>query len=465
MKCTALIKKLNKKKEGEKNLMNGDPTGQSIASYIVIVLILLLANAFFASAELAFVSLNRNKINDMAEKGDRKARRVLKLLEKPDDFLATIQVAITLAGFFNSASASANFVIYFEPLLGSIKGWQTIATIVITLVLSYLTLVLGELFPKQVALQMPEQVARVTSGIIVLVQVVVTPFVWLLSASTGLLKKMSPIDFTKQEETLTRDEMRAILAQSRGQGAIDPSEFTMMEGVLSMDTRLARELMVPRTDTLMLDLDDELNYNVELVLDSPYSRLPVYEDDKDNIIGVLHMKNVLKASKENGFDALDFRSLVNDPLFVPSTIYIDDLLVEFRKQQTHMAILKDEYGGVEGIVTLEDLLEEIVGDIEDEYDEIQRLSRKMDEKNYIVNGKMKLQKFNQLFQTDIESDEVDTIAGYIIEEIGYFPEDEARVSVRIGDYILTTDKVENGRILSVHVEQKPENSEKMIEPE
>ncbi|UJF15942.1 hemolysin family protein [Jeotgalibaca sp. MA1X17-3] len=445
--------------------MNGDPTGQSITSYIVIVLILLLANAFFASAELAFVSLNRNKINDMAEKGDRKARRVLKLLEKPDDFLATIQVAITLAGFFNSASASANFVIYFEPLLGSIKGWQTIATIVITLVLSYLTLVLGELFPKQVALQMPEQVARVTSGIIVWVQIIVTPFVWLLSASTGLLKKMSPIDFTKQEETLTRDEMRAILAQSRGQGAIDPSEFTMMEGVLSMDTRLARELMVPRTDTLMLDLDDELDYNVELVLDSPYSRLPVYEDDKDNIIGVLHMKNVLKASKENGFDALDFRSLVNEPLFVPSTIYIDDLLVEFRKQQTHMAILKDEYGGVEGIVTLEDLLEEIVGDIEDEYDEIQRLSRKMDEKNYIVNGKMKLQKFNQLFQTDIESDEVDTIAGYIIEEIGYFPEDEARVSVRIGEYILTTDKIENGRILSVHVEQKPVDSEEMIETE
>lgn len=445
--------------------MNGDPSGQSITSYIIIVLILLLANAFFASAELAFVSLNRNKISEMAKKGDRKARRVLKLLEKPDDFLATIQVAITLAGFFNSASASANFVIYFEPLLGSIKGWQTIATIIITLVLSYLTLVLGELFPKQVALQMPEQVARVTSGMIVLVQVIVTPFVWLLSASTGLLKKMSPIDFTKQEETLTRDEMRAILAQSRGQGAIDPSEFTMMEGVLSMDTRLARELMVPRTDTLMLDLDDELNYNVELVLDSPYSRLPVYEDDKDNIIGVLHMKNVLKASKENGFDALDFRSLVNEPLFVPSTIYIDDLLVEFRKQQTHMAILKDEYGGVEGIVTLEDLLEEIVGDIEDEYDEIQRLSRKMDEKNYLVNGKMKLQKFNQLFQTDIESDEVDTIAGYIIEEIGYFPEDEARVSVRIGEYILTTDKIENGRILSVHVEQKSIETEEMIDTE
>ena len=434
--------------------MNGDPIGQSILSYILIVLLLLLANAFFASAELAFVSLNRSKIEEMVDKGDRKAKRVLKLLENSDDFLATIQVAITLAGFLNSASASIHFAPYFEPLLGNIKNWQTLATIIITVILSYLTLVLGELFPKQVAIQMPEQIARLTSGVLVIVKGVMTPFVWLLSLTTDLLKKISPIDFTKKEEILTRDEMRAILAQSRGQGAIDPSEFTMMEGVLSMDTRLARELMVPRTDTLMMDLDDDLNENVELVLDSPYSRLPVYEDDKDNIIGVLHMKNVLKASKEAGFDALDFRSLVNEPLFVPSTIYIDDLLVEFRKQQTHMAILKDEYGGVEGIVTLEDLLEEIVGDIEDEYDEIQRLSRKMDETNYIIDGKMKLQKFNQLFFTQIESDEVDTIAGYIIEEIGYFPEDQAKVSVRVDNFLLTTEKVENGRILSVHVEQK-----------
>lgn len=438
--------------------MNGDPDGRQILSHIIVVLILTLLNAFFAAAELAFVSVNRQKVKAMAEEGDRKAKRVLKLLEQPDDFLATIQVAITLAGFFNSASASSNFVPYLEPLLGKISGWETIATIIVTVVLSYVTLVLGELYPKQIALQMPEQMARFTSGTVAAVKVLAKPFVWLLTVSTDLLKKISPIDFTKQEEKLTRDEMRAILAQSRGQGAIDPSEFTMMEGVLSMDTRLARELMVPRTDTLMMDLEDDLEYNVELVLESPYSRLPVYEGDKDNIIGVLHMKNVLKASREVGFKNLDFRKLVNEPLFVPSTIYIDDLLVEFRRQQTHMAILKDEYGGVEGIVTLEDLLEEIVGDIEDEYDEIQRLVRKLDEYNYIVNGKMKLQKFNQLFQTHIESEEVDTIAGYIIEEIGYFPENQELVNVKVGHYLLTTSKVENGRILSVHVKKMSRHS-------
>lgn len=435
--------------------MNADPEAQRLISDILVVVILTAVNAFFAAAELAFVSINRQKMNTMAEEGDRKAQRVLKLLDNSDDFLATIQVAITLAGFFNSASASSNFVPYLEPILGGISGWETIATVIVTLVLAYITLVLGELYPKQVALQMPEQIARITGGPISLVKTMSKPFVWLLSASTNILKKLSPIDFTQQEEKLTRDEMRQILAQSRGQGAIDPSEFTMMEGVLSLDTRLARELMVPRTDTLMIDLDDTLEENLELVLDSPFSRMPVYEGDKDNIIGVLHMKNVLKASKEIGFEALDFRTLVNEPLFVPSTIFIDDLLVEFRKKHTHMAILKDEYGGVEGIVTLEDLLEEIVGDIEDEYDEIQRLSRKMDDKNYYINGKMNLQKFNTLFKTDIESSEVDTIGGYMIEESGYFPEDDEKLSLRVGPYLLTTSIVENGRIRSIHVEQKP----------
>ncbi len=433
--------------------MNPDPEAQRLLSDILVVVILTAINAFFASAELAFVSINRQKMNAMAEEGDRKAQRVLKLLDNSDDFLATIQVAITLAGFFNSASASTNFVPYLEPLLGSISGWETIATVVVTLVLAYITLVLGELYPKQVALQMPEQIARFTSGPISLVKTVSRPFVWLLSASTNILKKLSPIDFTQQEEKLTRDEMRQILAQSRGQGAIDPSEFTMMEGVLSLDTRLARELMVPRTDTLMIDLDDTLDENLELVLNSPYSRMPVYEGDKDNVIGVLHMKNVLKASKDIGFDALDFRTLVNEPLFVPSTIFIDDLLIEFRKKHTHMAILKDEYGGVEGIVTLEDLLEEIVGDIEDEYDEISHLYKRINDTTYIINGIMPIDKFNQLFKTSVESDESDTIAGYMIEILGYFPEDRAEEVIRIENYKLMTTAVENGRIRGIQVKK------------
>ena len=302
---------------------------------------------------------------------------------------------------------------------------------------------------------MPESIARHTAGPIVVVKTLFKPFVWLLSFSTGILKKLTPIEFTNEEEKLTRDEMKAILAQSRGEGVIDPSEFTMMQGVLSLDTKLARELMVPRTDTLMMDLDDDLEYNIALVLNSQYSRIPVYEEDKDNVIGVLHMKNVLKASKEVGFERISFRELVNTPLFVPSTIYIDDLLVEFRKTHTHMAIIKDEYGGVEGIITLEDLLEEIVGDIEDEYDEIYRLSKKIDDNHYVVNGRMPLDKFNQLFKTAIASEEVDTIAGYMIEELGYFPKDDEHATIQTGEYLLTTTQVESGRIRGIRVTREP----------
>ena len=302
---------------------------------------------------------------------------------------------------------------------------------------------------------MPESIARHTAGPIVVVKTLFKPFVWLLSFSTGILKKLTPIEFTNEEEKLTRDEMKAILAQSRGEGVIDPSEFTMMQGVLSLDTKLARELMVPRTDTLMMDLDDDLEYNIALVLNSQYSRIPVYEEDKDNVIGVLHMKNVLKASKEVGFERISFRELVNTPLFVPSTIYVDDLLVEFRKTHTHMAIIKDEYGGVEGIITLEDLLEEIVGDIEDEYDEIYRLSKKIDDNHYVVNGRMPLDKFNQLFKTAIASEEVDTIAGYMIEELGYFPKDDEHATIQTGEYLLTTTQVESGRIRGIRVTREP----------
>ena len=435
--------------------MNPDPEGQSLLSKIALILTLTLLNAYFASAELAFVSINRSKIEKLAKDGDKKSQKVLRLLENPDDFLATIQVAITFAGFFSSASASSNFVGYIEPLLGNIAGGKTIAMIIITIILSYITLVFGELYPKQIALQMPESIARHTAGPIVVVKTLFKPFVWLLSFSTGILKKLTPIEFTNVEEKLTRDEMKAILAQSRGEGVIDPSEFTMMQGVLSLDTKLARELMVPRTDTLMMDLDDDLEYNIELVLNSQYSRIAVYEEDKDNVIGVLHMKNVLKASKEVGFERISFRELVNTPLFVPSTIYVDDLLVEFRKTHTHMAIIKDEYGGVEGIITLEDLLEEIVGDIEDEYDEIYRLSKKIDDNHYVVNGRMPLDKFNQLFKTAIASEEVDTIAGYMIEELGYFPKDDEHATIQTGEYLLTTTQVESGRIRGIRVTREP----------
>ena len=427
-----------------------DSSESSLMSQLIVIIILTLINAFFAAAEIAFVSINKSKMNQHAADGDKKAKRVLYLLDNADDFLATIQVAITFAGFLSSAQAATSFTLVFADYLPDFSGANTVATVIVTLILSYFTLVFGELFPKQIALQMPETIAMSTSGIIVFVQQLFRPFIWLLSASTGILQKITPIDFMASEEKFTREEMRVIIEQSRESDSFDMDELDMMEGVLSLDTKIAREVMVPRTDTIMIDVDAIYEENLMRIIESPYSRIPLYKDEKDNVIGIIHSKNLLRAASESGFEAIDLMEISNRPMLVPSTIYTDDLLIEFQREQQHMAILIDEYGGVEGIVTMEDLLEEIVGDIDDESD-VTTLGdiRIIDDFNYFVSGGLLIDEFNDYFDEDIESDEVDTIAGYIIHHIGYVPDKDERVSVRVNNYVLTTSEIQNGRIYSV----------------
>lgn len=430
-----------------------DPGAANLSGQIILIIILTAINAYLAGAELAFVSVNQSRLKEEAEEGNKRARQVLKLLENSDDFLSTIQVGITFAGFFSSASASTTFVSYLAPLLAGIPAGATIATAIVTLILSYFTLVFGELFPKQVAMQMPEKYAKFVAPSINFLQIIFKPFVWLLSASTSLLKRITPIEFTNKDQHLTRNEMQAIIASGRNDGVIDPDEFRMMQGVLSLDTKLAKEVMTPRTDTFMVDIEDDQAEALQEVLASQYSRIPVYEDDKDNIIGIMHAKDILRAAKKVGFDGIQIEEIAKPAYFAPETIFIDDLLLDFKRNHQHMAVLKDEYNGVAGIVTLEDLLEEIVGDIEDEYDEISHLYKKINDATYIINGIMPIDKFNQLFKTGIESDESDTIAGYMIEKLGYFPEDRAEEVIRIEDFKLMTTAVENGRIRGIQVKQ------------
>lgn len=424
----------------------------SLWTQLFTVLVLTAINAFFAAAEMAFVSVNQTKLNQLAEEGNKKADRVLKLLENSDDFLATIQVAITLAGFLSSASAATSFADRIAVLFPQVAGAKTLAIVLVTLILSYITLVFGELFPKQVALQMPERIAMATSRVVSIVQMIFRPFVKLLSFSTGLLQGITPIEFSKTEEKFTRDEMKVILAESRKEGSIDLTEFSMLQGVLSLDNKLAREIMVPRTDTLMIDIEDDYEENIEIILSSPFSRIPVYQNDKDNVIGVVHVKNIMKEARQSGFDQIDIRSIATDPLVVPATMFIDDLLIEFRKEQTHLAILFDEYGGVEGIATLEDILEEIVGEIEDESDiDVTDDITVMDDNIYYINGGIPVEKFNQYFGLDLEAEEVDTLAGLIIYHIGYVPDDDEQIHLRADQYVLTTSLIENGRIRGVQL--------------
>lgn len=437
--------------------MTTDPSNQTLLWQLLLIAVLTLVNAFFAASEIAFVSLNKNRVANQAIKGDEKARKILALLDHSDDFLATIQVAITFAGFLSSASAANTFAARLDPYLSNIPGAEQAAILIVTLALSYISLVFGELYPKQLGLQRPEEVARAGAGFITVVQKLMRPFVWFLSFSTSVLEKMTPITFTSGNDMFSREEVRELLEKSSDEGTIERMEFNMLKGVLSMDNKMAREVMVPRTDTFMLDVNDDVEENIESALDSPYTRIPIYEDDKDNIIGVLHLKNLLKESKNTPIEQIDLRKIMNEPLFVPETILTDELMSYLKKSHNQLALLHDEYGGMVGIVTLEDILEEIVGDIEDEYDESYVLIERIGDNVYEADGATPLHRFNDYFGTQLESSDVDTIAGYLLTELGEFPEENEQASIEENGLIIKTLAFDNRRLLKVGVSYINEN--------
>ena len=433
-----------------------DPGRSSLFGSVILILVLTVINAFLAGAEMAFVSLSPAKIKSLADEGDNRARRVQKLLKDSDSFLSAIQVGITLAGFFNSASASQSFVGLLSPLMGRIPGAQTVATILVTILVAYVSLVLGELYPKQLAIQVPEAYALRAAGPILAMRSVFRPFIWLLNASTGLLKKITPIDFTKKKEKLTRQEMKALLNSSRNDGAIDMEEFNMMRGVLSLDTRLVREIMVPRVDTDMLDAEDPQEKNMELLLGQLHSRVPLYEGEKDRIIGIIHVKDVLLHLQALHEGTLSLRAIARPALFVPDTMYTDELLVKFQQSKQHLAVLVDEFGGVAGIITMEDLIEEIVGDIRDEYDDDDTLPlTRVSDHEAVLTGSLPLADLNRAFDLDLSSQEADTIAGYIIERLGYIPKPGETPTVEDERFTLKVLRSNATRIEAVQMLLKP----------
>lgn len=422
-----------------------DPSGPLLGS-IISILVLTLINAFLAGAEMAFVSLNPAKIKELADKGNKKALRVQRLLKSSDSFLSAIQVGITLAGFFNSAAASQAFVKLLSPLLGNNALAVTLATIIVTLIISYISLVLGELYPKQLALQVPEKYAMNSSGAIAFICKAFHPFILLLNFSTGLLKKLTPLDFTKKEEKLTRNEMSALLKNSTNDGAIDLEEFNMMKGVLSLDSRQVTEIMVPRVDAYMLDILDDEQENITKLIKQPHSRVPLFEDDKDNIIGVVHIRDVVLRLKELRSGKIKLRDILRPALFIPETLMTDELLLKFRQEGTHMALIVDEFGGFEGLVCLNDLLSEIVGDIPDEYSDEEKEIMPIGEKSFLLAGSLNISDFNEQFTPHIESEDADTLAGFLISKLGFIPQPREKAELKYKQYLFEVRRVNKTRI-------------------
>ncbi|HEP1786355.1 TPA: HlyC/CorC family transporter [Streptococcus suis] len=425
-----------------------DPGSQTIYLQLLILFLLTLFNAFFSASEMALVSLNRSRVEQKAADGERKYIRLLQVLENPNNFLSTIQVGITFISILSGASLANDLGVVFAKWMGNSTTAQTAGYWLALAMLTFVSIVLGELYPKRIAMNMKENLAVVTAPVIIFLGKIVSPFVWLLSAATNLISRITPMNFDDADEQMTRDEIEYILTKS--EKTLDAEEIEMLQGVFSLDELMAREVMVPRTDAFMVDIEDDTATIMAAILKQNFSRIPVYDGDKDNIIGLIHTKKILSEAFSNGFDNLNIRRIMQEPLFVPETIFVDDLLTSLRNTQNQMAILLDEYGGVAGLVTLEDLLEEIVGEIDDETDKTEIFVREIADNTYIVQGNMTLNDFNEHFEMELESDNVDTIAGYYLTGVGTIPSQDEKVSFEVDSkdhhLVLINDKVKNGRV-------------------
>lgn len=450
------------------SVSSGDagPSWSTISLQIGLIIFLTLLNAMFSATEMAMVSLDKSKLDADADEGDAKAKKILKLLSDPSKFLSTIQLSITLAGFFSSASAATGI----SRILGThledlgLPSAYTLSTIVITLILSYLTIVFGELVPKRAAMANPEAFARSIIGPVSVLSVILSPVVKLLSASTNGVLKLMGLDTEGVEERVTLNDIKSLVQVGQQQGLINRVESEMINSVITFDDKYAEDIMTARPDVFMIEVDQDPNEYIDEMMNLKYSRIPVYKDEVDNIIGVLYIKDYLLASYKVGFENVDLEKILRPAFFVPERKNINELFNEMQSDNKHMALLIDEYGGFAGIVTMEDLIEEIVGDIDDEYDQDIPELIKIDENHFICEGSLSIKEFN--YHTGLEIDEdtedFDTLAGLIIFTLGRIPNDGERPFLEFDDMRAYVLLIEEKRIKKVRIEliEKEESEEK-----
>lgn len=438
-----------------------------IISNLFFLAFLTLANAFFSCTEMAVVSVNKNRMGMLAEKGNKKAKLILKLLEEPTNFLSTIQVAITLSGFFASASAATNFSFVVENWLNpfNIPYTKEISLVLVTVVLSFFTLVFGELVPKRVALQRAESIALFSVKIVYLISKIVLPFIKLLSFSTNLVLKILGVNLENIEEKVSEEEIKSLIEVGQRHGVFNETEKEMITSVLSFDNKIAREIMIPRKNVYSINIDTPLTNYLDELLEEKHSRIPVYQGDKDNIVGILYLKDYIVEARKNGFENVNISSIMKKPYFVLENKNIDVLFKEFQKRKIFMAILVDEYGSFVGIVTMEDIIEEVMGNIQDVYDEEDPLLEKLSEYTYLVDGFYSLNDLNTKLGLKIDNDEFDTVSGFVIDLIGRIPEENEKLQVNYKNLSFQILSVKEKCIDKIKMTISPEMVEETSEEE
>ena len=422
-------------------------------SQIIVLVILILLNAYFAASEIAFISLNDAKIEKQAKEGNKKAKQIEKMLKEPSKFLATIQIGITLAGFLSSAFASDTFADMLAPVLNtwipavSIGVWKSISIILITIILSFFTLVFGELVPKRLAMKHYEKIAFGTIGVIRGISIVTAPFVKLLTVVTNGISKIFGVG-ENEEETVTEEEIKMMIDQGEEKGTIKEEEKELINNVFEFNDITVSEIMRHRKDIFAVDI----NISTEELLDElsqeeyRYSRIPVYDETIDEIKGILYVKDVLKNINKKNFKV---KNVVKDAYFISQNRLINEVFKELQRNKMQIAIIVDEYGGTAGLITMEDILEELVGDIYDEYDKEEKEYEKIDENTYILAGSLPIYDVNKLLDAGIPEGDYDTISGFLQEELGRIPEDEEKPVIETEKVTYKIEEYEDKRILKV----------------
>jgi putative hemolysin len=449
-----------------------DPAGDLILKLILLAF-LIFVNAFFAASEIAVISLNDNKIQKMAEEGHKKARQVLKLTANSSNFLATIQIGVTLAGFLTSAVAAQSLAVPLTRWLTGLSAVlaqysvvvHTVSVVLITVIMAFLNLVLGELVPKRIAMQKAEAISFASIGVLNVVAAVMRPFVKLLSVSTNVMVRLFGLDPNAAVDNVTEEEIRMMVDVGGEKGVIEDTQKEMINNIFEFDDITAEEIMTPRTEVEVIEVNEDFMEALRICVDNGYSRLPVYEEDIDNIVGILYVKDLLPYVGREIPENVTIRHLMRETYFIPGTKKCRDLFAEMTEKRVQMSIVVDEYGGFAGIVTMEDLLESIVGNIQDEYDNEEEEVTKLGDNTFDVDGSIDIEELGEILNIRFPDGEYETLGGYIMDVLGRIPGEDEHPQIKYKKATFTVLEMDERRIGRVHIEVEPETGETQEEKE
>ena len=428
---------------------------------ILLQVVLIALNAFFAATEIAVISLNEKKVRALADDGNKKAIKMLKIIEEPTKFLSTIQIGITLAGFLGSAFAADNFaeglsnsiVTTFHLSADKAKIINTVAVVVITLVLSYFTLIFGELVPKRIAMKNKEKLANSVCGIISFLTNILKPIIWFLTISTNAVLRLVGIDPHEKEEPVSEEDIVLMLDAGADEGSLDHDDIEYIKNVFKLDKLTAEDVMTPRKSVISLTEDATDDEILKIIKEENYSRIPVLEDDNDSVVGILHTCDYLLKRNDKDFS---LKSILMPAVFVPESVSLDVLFKDMQTDHNHMAVVVNEYGETSGIVTMEDILEEIVGEIWYERDEEITEFKKVGDNKYRVLCSASLEDFREFFNLeDEEETDVTTVNGWVTEVTDSIPETGYRFEYKNLSVIVTKADRYMTKEIIVIVNNKP----------